>query len=186
PFRFLRLLPLAFWFRRLSELDVGAIAPVHHVHVLAGRWIRTQRTLALRPRAFQLDCLIDSEIGWRHILGQRRRASRSTLCDLHEGTEASDADADSFTTLRIGAEIEHRIVGLLRAMLDRRKQTAMLAIAVVELLQECDPLALTARDLVEIVFHFGCEVAFDEVAEVFAQQLGHGKRREPPDHARAL
>ena len=45
----------------------------------------------------------------------------------------------------------------------------MLAVAVVELSQECDPFPLAARDLVEIVLHLRREVALDEVSKVFAQ-----------------
>jgi hypothetical protein len=49
-------------------------------------------------------------------------------------------------------------------------------VAVIELAQELDPLALAARNLVEVLLHFGGEIRFDEVAEMVAQQRGHGER----------
>ena len=54
----------------------------------------------------------------------------------------------------------------------------MLLCSVVEVLKKLDPLALAARDRVEVFFHLGREVAFDEVAEVLAQQLRHRERGE--------
>src|SRR5262245_45881787 len=54
----------------------------------------------------------------------------------------------------------------------------LLLVAVVELTQELDPLALAPRNLVEVLLHFGGEVRFDEVAEMIAQQRGYGERGE--------
>ena len=177
-FGFSAFCPLPLASGSLTQLHVRAISPVHHVDVLAGRRIDAKRSRTFRLRAHQFERLVDRQIRRRHVLGQRRRAPGPTFGNLHERTEASDANANQFPALGIGAEIEHRVVGLLGAVLDGGQQTTMLAIAVVELSQERDRFALAARDLVEIVFHLRGEVAFDEVAEVFAQQLGHGKRRE--------
>src|SRR5262245_7164354 len=54
----------------------------------------------------------------------------------------------------------------------------LLLVAVVELPQELDPLALAPRNLVEVFLHFGGEVRLDEVAEMIAQQCGYGERGE--------
>src|SRR6185436_5294482 len=47
-----------------------------------------------------------------------------------------------------------------------------------ELPQERDPLALTTRDLVQVLLHLRGEVGLDEVPEVVAQQLRDRERRE--------
>src|SRR6185295_10565926 len=98
------------------------------------------------------------------------------------------ADAHGLAAVRILAEIEYGIVGVLRALLDRAEQAAVLLflVAVIELAQELDRLALAARDLVEVFFHLGGEVGFDEVAEVIAQQLGHREGGEAGDERLAL
>ena len=54
----------------------------------------------------------------------------------------------------------------------------LVLVAVVELAEEFDPLALAAGDLIEVLFHLRREVRLDEVAEVLAQQLRHRERDE--------
>ena len=54
----------------------------------------------------------------------------------------------------------------------------MLLVTEVELPEEPDPLPFAARDLVEILLHLRREVAFDKVAKVLAEQLGHRERGE--------
>src|SRR5688572_10547355 len=187
--RFLNRLTALLLRRRLwcfAELNVCAIASVHHVDVLTGGRIDAKRARPLGLGAHQLHRLLDAQVRRRNVVRQRRGPSRSALADLHERTETPDAHADGFLALRIDAEIEQRVVGLLRALLRRRQQPAVLLRAEIELPQELDPFALTARDLVEVLFHFGGEVCFDEVAEVVAQQLRHRERREARDERLAL
>ena len=60
------------------------------------------------------------------------------------------------------------------------------SVAVVELAEELDRLALAARDLVEVLLHLRGEVGLDEVAEMLAQQLRHGERGEARHERLAL
>ena len=43
-------------------------------------------------------------------------------------------------------------------------------VAAIELLDEVEPLALAARDLIEVLFHLRGELDVDEIAEMLAQQ----------------
>ncbi len=59
-------------------------------------------------------------------------------------------------------------------------------VASVELPDEVEPLALAARDLVEVLLHLRREGHVDEIAEVPAEQTGHGKGGEARDQRFAL
>src|SRR5205085_6962013 len=54
-------------------------------------------------------------------------------------------------------------------------------IAAVELADEIEPVALAARDLVEILFHFGRELHVDQVTKVATQQSRDCKCGEARD-----
>src|SRR5262245_31145096 len=62
----------------------------------------------------------------------------------------------------------------------------MVTVATVELTDEVEPLALAARNLVEVLLHLRRERDVDEVAEVPAEQARHRKRREAGNQRLAL
>ena len=172
--RFLRL-PI---FRRLSQLDIPAKAAVHDVHRLAGGRVRPQRTGTFRLGPHELHRFLDREIGRRHVVGQRGGATATTFTYLQEGTEPPDAHSHHLSALDVDIEVEHRIVGLLGSLFDRREETPVLRVPVIELSEKAHPLAFSTRDLVEVFLHLGREAHVHEVAEVLAQQLCHGESRE--------
>ena len=62
----------------------------------------------------------------------------------------------------------------------------MVRVAAVELPDEVQPLALAARDLVEVLLHLRRELDVDEIAEVLAEEPRDGERREARHERLAL
>ena len=72
-----------------------------------------------------------------------------------------------FARLGVDADVDQRIVGASpRPGLHGFFEAAMMLVAAIELLDEVEPLALAARDLVEVLLHFGRELDVDEIAEM--------------------
>ena len=83
-------------------------------------------------------------------------------------------------------DIDQRILGALLGLLDRFFEAAVMLVAAVELADEIEPLALAARDLIEVFLHLGGELDVDEIAEMLAQQPGDRERREARHERLAL
>jgi hypothetical protein len=105
---------------------------------------------------------------------------------LQERTVAADAHADALARLRIDADVDERIVGVLVRLLHRVLESAVVLVAAKELPDEIEPVALAARDLIEVLFHLRRERDVDEIVEMSAQQTRDRERREARDQRLAL
>src|SRR5207247_763313 len=110
----------------------------------------------------------------------------SAVAHLKERPVPPDAHPDRFARVRVDADVDQRIVGALLGLLDRFLESAVVAIAAIELADEIEPLALAARDLIEIFLHLRGELDVDEIAEVREQQPRDGERRETRHERLAL
>src|SRR5207245_882762 len=99
------------------------------------------------------DChrLLDREIGGLERRRQRRRVAGAAFPELQERSVASDAHANRLTRAGVLPDVDERVLGFLFGLLDRVLEPAMVLVAAVELLDEIDPLALAARDLIEVL-----------------------------------
>src|SRR5439155_8137835 len=98
---------------------------------------------------------LDRQIGRRECWRQRRGFPRSALAELQEGSIPADADARGVVRFGVDADVNQRVVRGGLCLLDRVLESAMMAIAAVELADEVEPLALAARDFVEVLLHLG-------------------------------
>ena len=171
--------------RRVPELDVRAEAPGHQVHRLARHRVDAEAARAFGLGLQQFDRALHGQIGRRDVVGQRGRVARAALAALQERTEASDADANRLSRLRIDADLDRRVVDV-AGPVDDLLEAHVLAVAAVEALDELEPALLAVGDLVEHFLHLRGEARIDVVGEVAPQQLGHGERREARHQRLAL
>ncbi len=156
------------------------------VDVHAGLGIDAEISRPFGFRANERHRLLDAEIGRGLIRRQRCGFTRASFALLQERTVAADAHTDGFARLRIDADVDEGIVGGLVRLLHRVFQSAMVLVAAKELPDEIEPVALAARNLIEILLHLRRERDVDEIVEVPAQEARDGEGRVARDQRLAL
>ena len=176
-------LGLVFTVDHFAELHVGAEAAVEHIDGHVGLGVVAERDRALGGFFDVVDGLVDRELVWRNVVGDRRGVSGvvwAALATLDVGAELADSGNDHFAVFGHAERngVDRTRIDLAETLVDLVLEAFGLVIAKVEVLQPWDRFAGAACDVVEIAFHAAGVGVIDQVGEMLLEQTHDRERSE--------